>query len=96
MAEAFSVDPESLSDSLERMDGFQRMSAALLAEIDSVVKNLHVNWDGAGAAAHAQAHQKWSHGAAQMDQALQTLHQSGRGAHQNYTRARELNRGMWS
>ncbi len=96
MVEAFSVDPESLSEALERMDAFQRMSAALLAEIDSVVKNLHLSWDGVGALAHAQAHQKWSHGAARMDQALQTLHQNGRGAHQNYTRAAATNRGMWS
>ena len=96
MAEAFSVDPEALSDALERMDGFQRMSAALLAEIDNVVKNLHVRWDGAGAAAHAQAHQKWAHGAAQMDQALRALHQSGTGAHHNYNQAAATNRGMWS
>jgi WXG100 family type VII secretion target len=79
MAEAFSVDPESLSDALERMDAFQRLSTALLAEIDSVVKNLHVDWDAAAAAAHAEAHQEWSHGAAQMDQALQTLQHSGQG-----------------
>ncbi len=96
MAEAFSVDPESLSNALERMDTFQRMSAALLGEIDSVVKNLHMSWDGAGASAHVQAHRKWSYGAAQMDQALQTLHQSGKSAHQNYTRAAATNRGMWS
>ena len=87
MAEAFSVDPESLSNALERMDTFQRMSAALLGEIDSVVKNLHMSWDGAGASAHVQAHRKWSYGAA---------HQSGKSAHQNYTRAAATNRGMWS
>ncbi len=96
MAEAFSVDPELLSDALERMDAFQRLSTALLAEIDSVVKNLHVDWDGVAAAAHAEAHQEWSHGAAQMDQALQTLQHSGRAAHQNYTRAVATNRSMWS
>jgi uncharacterized protein YukE len=70
MAEAFSVDPESLSDALERMDAFQRLSTALLAEIDSVVKNLHVDWDAA--AAHAEAHQE-GRDERQMDQALQTL-----------------------
>lgn len=96
MAEAFSVDPVALSDALERMQGFQQMSAALLAEIDGVVKNLHVSWDGEAAAAHAQAHQKWAHGAAQMDQALEALHRSGAGAHHNYTGAADTNRGMWS
>ena len=66
------------------------------AQIDSVVKTLHVDWDGVAAAAHAEAHQEWSHGAAQMDQALQTLQHSGRAAHQNYTRAVATNRSMWS
>jgi uncharacterized protein YukE len=78
------------------MDNFQRLSAALLAEIGDVVKNLLLSWDGAGAMAHAQAHRKWAHGAAQMDEALTTLHQCGAGAHHNYTRAAETNRGMWS
>ena len=96
MAEAFSVDPEALSDALMRMDNFQRTSAALLAEIDNVVKNLHVSWDGAGATAHAQAHQEWAQGAAQMDEALRTLHTTGAGAHHNYTQAAATNRGMWS
>ena len=81
MTEAFSVDPEALSDALDRMDGFQRTASALLAEIDAVVKNLHVSWDGSGAAAHSRAHQQWIHGAAQMDQALRRLHQIGTGAH---------------
>lgn len=96
MAEAFSVDPEALSDALERMDNFQRTSAALLAEIDNVVKNLHMTWDGAGATTHAQAHQKWVRGAAQMDEALRTLHTTGAAAHHNYTQAAATNRGMWS
>lgn len=96
MTEAFSVDPEALSDALDRMDGFQRTASALLAEIDAVVKNLHVSWDGSGAAAHSRAHQQWIHGAAQMDQALRRLHQIGTGAHGNYTRAAQTNRGMWS
>ena len=96
MAEAFSVDPEALSDALERMDGFQRMSAALLAEIDNVVKNLHVSWDGAGAAAHAQAHQKWAQGGAPLVGAARGRDQSGTGAHHNYNQAAATNRGMWS
>lgn len=96
MADAFSVDPDSLADVLERMDSFQRLSRALLDEIDTIVENLQVSWDGVGAAAHREAHQKWTHGAAHMEQALKTLHQAGTRAHHNYTRAAETNQGMWS
>ena len=96
MAEAFRVNPEALADALERMDAFQRVSAALLDEIDAVVKNLHIGWDGEAAAAHTRAHERWAHGAAVMDRALSTLHRSGSGAHQNYTQAMETNKKMWS
>jgi WXG100 family type VII secretion target len=96
MAEAFSVDPEALSGALERMEAFSKLAKALLDEIDATVKNLHVSWDGVGASAHAEAHRHWTHGAAQMDQALAVLHRSGTGAHRNYTRAAAANRGMWS
>lgn len=92
----FSVDLDALSESLERMDNFQRLSKALLDEIDNTVKNLHVSWQGEAAAAHAQAHQKWTHGAEQMAQALTVLHRSGTGAHRNYTHAAKINRTMWS
>jgi len=92
----FSVDPEALSESLERMDNFQRLSRALLDEIDNTVKNLHVSWRGEAAAARAQAHEKWTHGADQMAQALTLLHRSGTGAHHSYTHAAETNRNMWS
>ncbi|MBI3213530.1 MAG: WXG100 family type VII secretion target [Mycobacterium sp.] len=96
MADAYSVDPEALSDALERMTRFQQLSAALLQEIDSVVKNLHISWEGEGAAAHAQAHARWKHGATVMDEALKSLHRSGTDAHHNYTEAMKANQKMWS
>ncbi len=96
MAEAFSVDPAALTDALERTGRFQGSSRALLDEIESAVKNLHVSWQGAAAVAHATAHQKWTHGAQQMTQALTVLHRSGTAAHDNYTQAAEANTKMWS
>ena len=68
----------------------------MLDEIESAVKTLHVSWQGVAAVAHATAHQKWTHGAQQMAQALTMLHRSGTGAHNNYTQAAEANTKMWS
>jgi WXG100 family type VII secretion target len=96
MAEPFSVDPEALSDALDRMDGFQKLSEALMGEIEGLVKALHVTWQGSGASEHAQAHQQWAHGASLMRDALTTLHRAGAGAHHNYTQAMSANQKMWS
>jgi uncharacterized protein YukE len=41
MAEAFRVDPQALADAVERMGEFQRYAESMLAEIDSLVTNLH-------------------------------------------------------
>ncbi len=96
MAEPFSVDPEALVDALERMQSVQKLSRALLEEIDRTVKDLHISWHGDAAAAHVQAHEKWTHGAEQMDHAVNALHRTGTGAHTNYTQAAAANRTMWS
>jgi len=96
MPEAFSVDPTALADALERMESFQRLSEGLLQEIDNTVKNLHISWQGEGAQGHAQAHEQWRNGATLMSEALKKLHQSGTGAHHNYTAAMEANKKMWS
>ncbi|MBW0014978.1 WXG100 family type VII secretion target [Mycobacterium sp.] len=96
MAEAFRVDPEALADAVQRMTDFQRQAEEMLAEIDSRVKRLHAAWSGAGAAAHAEAHQHWARGEAMMRQALAQLCAAGATAHRNYTGAMAQNFSMWS
>jgi WXG100 family type VII secretion target len=96
VADFFSVDPEAVADALDRMTDFQRTAEALLGEIDSTVKNLHVTWSGDAAVAHADAHQRWARGAAMMREALDQLHKAGTGAHGNYTSVIEANQKMWS
>lgn len=96
MAEHFAVDPEAIADALERMTDFQRTAEALLSEIDTTVKNLHLTWAGAAAAAHTEAHDRWSRGAAMMREALDQLHKAGSGAHDNYTAVIAANQKMWS
>jgi hypothetical protein len=92
----FAVNPESLAAALDDMADFQRTAASLLEEIESTVRDLHISWEGEAAAAHAEAHRLWTHGAAQMQDALNTLHTAGGHAHGNYTRAMRDNQAMWT
>jgi WXG100 family type VII secretion target len=96
MAEAFRVDPQALADSMQRMTEFQHYAESMLAEIDSLVANLHATWSGEGAAAHAEAHRHWARGEAMMREALAQLRTAGATAHRNYTGAMSTNLAMWS
>lgn len=96
MAEAFRVDPLALAESVQRMAEFQRHAESMLAEIDSLVTNLHATWTGQGAAAHAEAHRHWARGEAMMREALAQLRATGATAHRNYTGAMATNLAIWS
>lgn len=96
MAETFSVDPQALADAVQRMADFGRYTENMLAEIDTLVSNLHVTWTGQGAAAHAEAHRHWARGEAMMREALAQLRAAGTTAHANYTGVMEKNLGLWS
>jgi uncharacterized protein YukE len=90
------VDPQALADTVQRMVEFQRHAESMLAEIDSLVTNLHVTWTGKGATAHAEAHRHWARGEAMMREALAQLRAAGAAAHRNYTGAMSTNSAMWS
>ena len=96
MAEAFRVDPQALADTVQRMVEFQRHAESMLAEIDSLVTNLHATWTGQGATDHAEAHRHWARGEAMMREALAQLRAAGATAHRNYTGAMSTNSAMWS
>jgi WXG100 family type VII secretion target len=96
VAEAFRVDPQALADTVQRMVEFQRHAESMLAEIDSLVTNLHATWTGQGATAHAEAHRHWARGEAMMRKALAQLRAAGATADRNYTGAMSTNSAMWS
>ena len=94
--DAFSVDPEALADALQLMNEFARHTESVVAEVDSLVTNLHQTWTGLAATAHAEAHRHWSNGEAMMREALTQLQTAGTTAHHNYTHAMQTNQTMWS
>jgi WXG100 family type VII secretion target len=96
VADAFSVDPEALADALQLMSEFARHTESVVAEVDSLVTQLHKTWTGQAATAHAEAHRHWSHGEAMIREALEQLKTAGNTAHHNYTHAMQTNLTMWS
>ena len=90
------MDPQALADTVQRMVEFHRHVESTVAEIDSLVTNLHATWTGQGAAAHAEAHRRWARGEAMMREALTQLRTAGATAHRNYTGAMSTNSAMWS
>lgn len=96
MSNAFSVDPDAVLDAVARMLGFERYVESMLHEIEGLVANLQVQWSGAAAAAHAEAHRQWAEGAALMRKALADLQSAATTAHRNYTEAAATNQRMWS
>ncbi len=96
MAEAFRVDPEQLAEAVQQMADFQQYSESLLAEIESLVTNLHLTWSGKAATAHAEAHRHWIRGEEMMREALTHLQSVGTTAHANYTGAIAKNLDLWS
>lgn len=85
-----------MADTVQRMVEFQRNAESMLAEIDSLVTNLHATWTGQGATAHAEALRHWARGEAMMREALAQLRAAGATAHRNYTGAMSTNSAMWS
>jgi WXG100 family type VII secretion target len=96
VGDAFSVDPEALGDAVQLMNEFARHTESVVAEIDSLVTNLHGTWTGLAAKAHADAHRHWSNGETMMREALTQLQIAGHTAQHNYTHAMQTNETMWS
>ena len=95
MSGAFRVDPEGLADAVARMSAFEQHVESMLAEVDTLVANLHAQWSGEASAAHNEAHQRWTEGAKMMREALGRLREAGDRAHHNYTAAISANASMW-
>ncbi|CAJ1586156.1 WXG100 family type VII secretion target [[Mycobacterium] wendilense] len=96
MAEPYGVDLDRMITVVEQMADYQRVVESMLDEVDTVVSNLHLNWDGAASRVHTNVHQQWRAGAEMMSQALEQLQQAAGHAHEAYSTAIESNRKIWA
>lgn len=93
---AFAVDTELLLDLVRQMSSCHSRFEHLDDEVDSRMKRLHANWQGAAAGLHAEAHQRWVTGSRQMAEALTILRAIAKTADENYSSAVRANGQMWA
>lgn len=93
---SFAVDLELLAELVDRMTACGQRFEAVQQDVDSRMTRVHATWRGVAAAEHAQAHERWMTGAAQMREALGVLRTIATTAHGNYSSAVRANVQMWS
>lgn len=91
----FQVEPDGLIDAVKEMREFETWWEQSVAQLDRLIDQLHLVWDGEAAAEQEQAHQRWREGSEKMRDALARLATAGQHAHQNYTAAGEAGTNMW-
>ncbi|MEU9806600.1 WXG100 family type VII secretion target [Mycobacterium sp. NPDC050853] len=94
-ASEFHVEPDKLMTVVTLLTTFEKAAEAFIADVDKRVHDMHIEFEGATAAAHLEAHQKWAKGAAEMREAVAVLNKVVTGAHGNYTAAISTNTKMW-
>ena len=81
----YSVSLDELQDRVDEMATFEARIEQTLDHVGLVVAGLHVTWTGEAALAHAEAHQQWAAGLAQMREGLALVRA-----------AAEANAAMWA
>ena len=92
----FTVDPESLLASVDRMSEFESRLEQSLARVKASVLSLGLSWHGDAAGQQRAAQEQWDNGAEQLRSALGQLRDIAEQAHGNYSGAVAMNARMWS
>ena len=93
--DVFGVDVDELSHAIDRMAACGSALHELAADLERRVASLHISWHGEAATAHQAAEDEWEHGFRTIREALTTMHNAARVAHDNYTAAAESNLQQW-
>jgi WXG100 family type VII secretion target len=90
------VDLARLDDLVRQMETVAAQLNQVCGEVDTRVQQAHVIWTGRAAVAQLTAHSRWTAGAAEVQEALDSLRAVAATAHGNYAAAVQANRRMWS
>ncbi|PJE07627.1 MAG: WXG100 family type VII secretion target [Mycobacterium sp.] len=91
----FHVDLNALRSAAELFDKFEKSTEQFLGDVERKVNAMHIDWQGATAAAHLEAQRRWTAGAEEMRSAVRQLRAIVATAHGNYSSAAAANTAMW-
>ncbi|MXG91953.1 WXG100 family type VII secretion target [Nocardioides flavescens] len=93
--DAFHVDTGELEAVIGDLATCHQRLQAATDDLEQQVARLHDHWTGLTATAQREAHEEWSAGMADMQEALEAMRAAARVAHTNYTQAVRGNVAMW-
>jgi uncharacterized protein YukE len=91
----YHVDFVGLADTIAALEEFERWWDDTVAELDTTITDLHVDWFGKAASAHQDAYARWTDGTAKLRDVLKRLHGSGHLALGNYSAATDAGKDIW-
>ena len=95
MNDAFSIDPDELSDIVDDLVRAEGRLTRLGEDIARQMAALQSQWEGLAADAQREAQEEWAKGMSAMHGALTELREAADLAHGNYTGAASSNLEMW-
>lgn len=95
MGDAFSIDPDELSEVVGDLTRCEHQLLRLGEDIARQMAVLQSQWEGLAADAQREAQEEWASGMAAMRSALAELREAADLAHTNYTSAASTNLDMW-
>lgn len=95
MNDAFSIDPDELSDILGDLTRCEGRLLRLGEDLARQMASLQSQWEGLAADAQREAQEEWASGMNAMRCSLAELRDAADLAHQNYTGAATTNLDMW-
>ncbi|KZM68546.1 WXG100 family type VII secretion target [Nocardia terpenica] len=91
----YRVDLDGMQTLIDKAAGLEKRLEDRLGEIRTRIADLHINWVGDAAQAHATASAEWAAGAAEMNTALGELRQALDRARGAYHAVGPTNYEMW-
>ena len=95
MNDAFSIDPDELSDIVDDLVRCEGKLTRLGEDLARQMAVLQSQWEGLAADAQREAQEEWTKGMTAMHGALTELREAADLAHKNYTGAASTNLDMW-
>ena len=92
----YTVDTDELATWADDLNSFDGKCERVLSEVDELVAELHLHWEGEAADAQRDNHQRWVKDLEAMREAVAEIKKRAKSAHTNYQTIVTTNQRMWN